>query len=65
MPRILEKQVVGHVTEGIEEEASKSQCCRVCGGVGSCAWGAAGGEKKKTCLGCYWPIYSLILSDSP
>ena len=36
MPRILEKHVVGHVTKGIEEEASKSWRCRVGGGVGTC-----------------------------
>ena len=47
MPRILEKQVVGHVTEGIEEEVSKSQRRRVGGGVGTCAWGTCGWRKEK------------------
>ena len=47
MPHILEKQVVGHMTEGIEEEASKSQCRGVGGSVGTWAWGTGGRRKEK------------------
>ena len=65
MPHILEKHVVGHMTKGIEEEASKSRRRGVGGGVGVCVRGLAGGEKKRTCPGGCRPIYIPILSDSP
>jgi hypothetical protein len=35
-PHILEKHLVGHVTEGNEEEVSKGQRRRVGGGMGAC-----------------------------
>ena len=57
MPRILEKHVVGHVTKGIKEEASKSQRRGVGGGVGMCVRGSVGGEKKRTCPGGCQHIY--------
>jgi hypothetical protein len=39
--------VVGHVTEGIEEEASKGRRRGVGGGVDACAWGTDGWRKEK------------------
>jgi len=39
--------MVGHVTEGIEEEASKGRCRGVGGSVDACAWGTGGLRKEK------------------
>jgi hypothetical protein len=60
-PHIL---VVGHLTKGIKEEASKGRRRRVGGGVDTCEWGLTSGGKKMTCPGGCRPIYSPILLDS-
>jgi len=46
-PHILEKHVVGHMTKGIEEEASKGWHRGVGGGVYACAWGTNRRRKEK------------------
>jgi hypothetical protein len=61
-PHIL---VVGHVTEGIKEEASKGRRRGVGDGVDTCEWEPTSGGKKMTCPGGCQPIYSPILLDSP
>jgi len=46
-PHILEKHVDGHVTIGINGEASKGRRRGMVVGVGACAWGTGGCKKRK------------------
>ena len=65
VPRILERHLGAHVTEGIDDEASKSSHHGVGGGAGACAWGTDGWRKEKDFYRDYQPIYSQNLLDCP
>jgi hypothetical protein len=61
-PHILEKHVDGHVTTGIDGEASKGRCHGVVISVATCAWGTSRWKKRKGlvqgCQAFYSPTFT-------